>query len=56
MKELIKELEANGQILFKYCDSAENIDNDWSINPNGTAEKMTKELLINEHYQDYKII
>ena len=39
-KGLIKELEANGQILFRYCDSAGNIDNDWPVNPNGAVENI----------------
>ncbi len=36
--ETIKELNANGQILFRYCDENGNVNND--ANPNGATENI----------------
>jgi phosphoribosylformylglycinamidine synthase subunit PurQ / glutaminase len=34
---LIKDLEKNGQIVFKYCDQKGNIGDKYPVNPNGSA-------------------
>jgi phosphoribosylformylglycinamidine synthase subunit PurQ / glutaminase len=39
-KDLIKELECNGQILFKYCDDSGEINENFPVNPNGAIENI----------------
>jgi phosphoribosylformylglycinamidine synthase subunit PurQ / glutaminase len=38
--EVLQAMEANGQILFKYCDGNGTIEDNFPTNPNGTADNI----------------
>ena len=39
-EELLKELEKNNQIVFRYCDEQGEIKNEYPVNPNGTLDNI----------------